>query len=342
MTCALAKPPRNVIRFFIWTLLILVISGCGKNKISVTDLSEVTDETWREAINAPSEYLQALEQSSLIYLKRKGGYPIPVRVFGQKGERYPVVFTHGLQSHSAWFAQSAAFLAQLGHPVYVFDRSGSGLSAAPRGDAKDFKLWADEIRVVAEYACRIHGYDRHLLVGHCFGAIPATVYAYLYPDKLQGVVLTTPAIYTKTSIPFSDMLHIFFSKSGQRDFLIPVMLQPELFTELKEYELFIQSDILALKAATGDFYYQVNEARRFITGQIDLLEVPLFMALASEDLIGNNRKNEEYFHKIPHKNKFLVIYQDARHILEFSPEKARFFSDLSGWLSELDRRVPLR
>lgn len=212
------------------------------------------------------------------------------------------------------------------------------MSSADRGDIKDFRLWAAEIRDVAEYALQIHGHDRHLLVGHCFGAIPAAVYAYLYPGQLQALVLTTPAIYTRTSIPFSDVIRIAFSRSGTRDFMVPVMLRPELFTELEEYENFIKTDPLALKAATGDFYYHVREARKFITDQVDLLAVPIFMALAGEDRIGHNQKNEDFFEQIPYRNKTLVIYEDARHILEFSPEKDRFFRDLSVWLDKQEYR----
>lgn len=256
-----------------------------------------------------------------------------MRVFGQHGEKYPVIFTHGLQSHSAWFALSASFLVELGHPAYVFDRSGSGLSRAPRGDSKDFKLGAAEIREVAEYALQAHGFDRHILVGHCFGVIPAAVCAYLYPEKLRAPGLTTPAIYDRTGIPFTDMARIVFSQTGQRHFKVPVLLQPELFTELEEYELFIESDSLALSAATGDFYYQVNEARKFITSQADSMIVPLFVALASEDMIGDNRMNEKFFERILYPNKTLLIYDDVRHILEFSPERNRFFTDLSGWLN---------
>ncbi|WP_136798485.1 MULTISPECIES: alpha/beta fold hydrolase [Desulfosediminicola] len=339
MIGTLAKRHPAAIQFCSCLFLLIALLGCSKSNLGLKDTPAITEESWRSNIIAPAEYIEALEQSSLIYLERDDNVQIPVRVFGEEGENYPVVFTHGLQSHSAWFSLSASLLAERGHPVYVFDRSGSGLSAAPRGDIKDFKLWAKEISEVAEYALARHGYDRHLLVGHCFGAIPATVYAYLYPGKVQALVLTTPAFYTRTSIPFSDILRIGFSKSGERDFLVPVMLQPELFSELDEYEVFIESDTLALRAATGDFYYQVNEARKFITRQVDLLKVPLFVALAGEDRIGDNRKNEKFFDKIPYPDKTLVTYEDARHILEYSPERQRFFTDLLNWLNERDEFV---
>jgi|GEM_PF-196876 len=334
MILTLAKRHVATFRCAFYVFLYIVLFGCSKSTVVLDDVSGITDESWQAAINAPQEYHQALKQSSLIYLERAGNTAIPVRVFGAGGAQQPVIFTHGLQSHSAWFALSASFLAEHGHPVYVFDRSGSGLSSAARGDIKDFRSWAAEIRDVAEYALQVHDHERHLLVGHCFGAIPAAVYAYLYPGQLQALVLTTPAIYTRTSIPLSDVLRIAFSRSGTRDFLVPVMLRPELFTELDEYEKFIKADSLALKAATGDFYYQVREARKFITSQLDLLTVPLFMALAGEDRIGHNQKNEKFFEQIPYRNKTLVIYEDARHILEFSPEKDRFFRDLSVWLKK--------
>ena len=46
-----------------------------------------------------------------------------------------LVFAHGIASHSAWFAQTARYLAGQGIAVYAPDRRGSGLSGGTRGHA---------------------------------------------------------------------------------------------------------------------------------------------------------------------------------------------------------------
>jgi len=282
---------------------------------------------------APAPLRHALASGRVEFIKIGENSVVPVRIFGAQGEGLPILFTHGLQSHSGWFAQSAAFLAGLGHPVYAMDRMGSGLSPAVRGDAQDFMQWVEEIEGLAATIMTRHGRQKFYLVGHCFGAIPATAYAATHPERLQALILTTPAIYTTTTIPLGDMLNILLSPSGARDFSIPVPLDPESFSELPEYQKFIANDQLSLRAATGDFYYQVYRARKYIEQNVEQLRMPVLMVLAGEDRICDNPRNRQFFFKIPAGEKTLTEFADARHILEFSPEQQPFFSALAGWLT---------
>ncbi|WP_298438763.1 alpha/beta fold hydrolase [Geobacter sp.] len=292
--------------------------------------------TWGSDLPLPKEMAAALTKGEVTCLTGPGDFAIPVRIFGEGGALLPVLMTHGLQSHSGWFAQSAALLAVRGHPVYAFDRGGSGLSRAPRGDCKDFMAWAREIEAVAEEAMRRHGARQVYLLGHCFGAIPATVFASEHPDKIRALILTTPAIYTRTSLAWSQTLKILLWPAGRMDFVVPSPLETEWFSELEEYKRFIAADPLALRETTGDFCWQIYQARRHLKANTERLTMPIFVALAGKDPISDVEKNSAWFQGLPSVRKLLVRYDDARHVLEFSPERDRFFSDLGRWLASLE------
>ena len=101
-----------------------------------------------------------------------------------------------------------------------------------------------------------------------------------------------------------------------------------------------RASVCSIRIYPPDFSHTfLNLVDEAITRQVDLLKVPLFVALAGEDRIGDNRKNEKFFDKIPYPDKTLVTYEDARHILEYSPERKRFFTDLLNWLNEQDEFV---
>lgn len=288
--------------------------------------------SWGAQIPMPEALRTAVGKGALEFLPGPDGYTVPVRAYGPSGGKTPVVLTHGLQSHSGWFAQSAAFLAGLGHPAYALDRRGSGLSEAPRGDVKDYRAWAEEILTVAEEARRRHGSVQVYLVGHCFGAIPAAVFAGEHPELVKGLILTTPGLYTRTSVTTGQALRIFFSASGQRDYYLPVPLETRWFSEVPEFEAFVAGDPLALRAATGDLYWEIHRARR-AAAQPVRLGMPLWMGLAGEDPIADNEANEAWFLRVPSPRKTLVRYGDARHVLEFSPVRERFFGDVAAWLA---------
>jgi alpha-beta hydrolase superfamily lysophospholipase len=323
----------HLLLFICWGFLPL-ISGCTKQVAPEKDLFQSNYfRDWEATVSAPPPLKTALTKGQVEDIPCSSAAPIPVRVFGREGKKTPLIMAHGLQSHSGWFAQSAAYIAGLGHPVYSMDRRGSGLSRSKRGDLKDFKEMIADINTVCNFITARHQKDTVYVLGHCFGAIPATAYACEYPDNLKGLILTTPAIYTKTSIPFRYKLKIAFSRSGRRNFMVPSPLETAWFTELEDYEAFIKSDNLSLKEATGDFYYQVHKARKYLHKRRDRLTMPIFLGIAGEDPICNNHRNIQFFTKLPSQDKELITYEDARHILEFSSKKERYFKDLTEWLT---------
>jgi alpha-beta hydrolase superfamily lysophospholipase len=313
-------------------LIFFFVSGCHRTPSPSAAPVFEPGRAWVDQIQAPPELRRAIREGSVETVAAAGGVDLAVRVYGSVGRKTPVIMTHGLQSHSGWFARSAARMAGQGHPVYAVDRRGSGLSQGTRGDMKAFDEMIGDLLAVADEIARRHGTTEVFVLGHCFGAIPATAFAIRHPDRTRGLILTTPAFYTHTNLPLSQRLRILFSRSGQRDFLLPDPLDPGEFTEQAPFEAFIRSDPLALRAATGDFYFQVHRARKFIRAHITKIEMPVFMAIAGEDPISDNRRNIRFFEDLPADDKMMINYEDARHILEFSPEGEHFLVDLVFWL----------
>jgi len=309
-------------------LLILVISGCAVRPYPPVQLTD--------RMSVIPEMAKAQQNGSFEFVLRDSSPPLPVRVFGRDQPGTPVILVHGLQSHSGWFVQSADFIAHLGRPVYAFDRKGSGLSAAKRGHADSFEEWIEEIHTLAELANRRHGTSRVHLVGHCFGAIPATAFACRYPELVASLILPTAAIHTQTNVSFAEKLAILSGQLTGRQNYIPIHLQAEMFTDLPDYEAFIRDDALALTQATAQFYWQVPKARRYINKHIEHLTMPVFMALADEDPICDNAGNRQFFATLPAQKKWLKNYADAEHILEYSRERDAFFQDLTAWFRAQD------
>lgn len=334
-------PPRSRFVAFLaaWLpmFLLLLVSGCGRTSAPAPAPVFDAGKPWLDQTEAPPELRRAILTGREIIVSQAEGDDIAVRLYGQTGGKTPVVMTHGLQSHSGWFARSAARMAGRGHPVYAVDRRGSGLSQAARGDMKAFDEMTDDLLVVADDIARRHGTTDVFLLGHCFGAIPATAFAIRHPERIRGLILTTPAFYTHTNLPLSQRLRILFSRSGRRDFLLPDPLDPGEFTELAPFEAFIRSDPLALRAATGDFYFQVHRARKFVRANTNRIEMPVLMAIAGEDPISDNRRNIRFFENLPADDKMMINYEDARHILEFSLEAERFLVDLVFWLERVSQ-----
>ena len=261
------------------------------------------------------------------------GVEIPVRVFGPDARDVPLVMLHGLRSHSAWFAQSASFVASLGHPVYSFDRRGSGLSRQTRGHITRFQIMIEEIHTVAAAVARRHGRERVHLLGHCFGAVPAAIFACCYPERVESLILPTPGIHTHDAVALRARLQVPVLALVRATQPIALSLQPEDLADLEADRRLIREDPLSLHALTAGFCFQIFRARRYLHRNKRRLTAPLFMALAGADRISDNQRNIAFFHAVASRNRSLTVYPNATHILELSPEKDAFFRDLAAWIA---------
>ncbi|MEN8190314.1 MAG: alpha/beta fold hydrolase [Thermodesulfobacteriota bacterium] len=275
----------------------------------------------------------AAQKGRTAFVTDDEGVKVPVRIYGEAHMAYPVLMLHGLQSHSSWFVQSAAHIASLGMPVYQIDRRGSGLSSEPRGHATSYDEMIKDIATVARYAMKQHGVDKVHLLGHCFGAIPATAFGARHPELLKSLLLCTPAIYTKTGVYFKEEVQIVKSELTRKYKYIPIHIDPGQFTESETYLRFINGDPLGLKEVTTHLYFQVPLARHFINKKMDRLTMPVFMGMAAKDTICDNDKNKLFFNDLESNRKQLVTYGEAKHILEFSDDRDTFFTDLAAWFS---------
>jgi len=274
-----------------------------------------------------------LNSPTPIFLDCGADYPIAVLAYGRDKPGAPVIMLHGLESHSAWFTQSARYIASLGHPVYGMERRGSGHSTAPRGVCRDYHDLLDDINALANQVLSNHDTDKFHLFGHCFGAIPATAYACTHPSRLKSLLLATPALYTIVEPALIGKLKVLWAAITGSKINIPVALEAEWFTDQPEFLKFIKNDAMTLHQAGARLYWETARARKFIHKREQALTMPIYMALAGRDRICDNKRDREFFNRIPAKKKSYSTFPEAVHILEFSSEKSDFFNSLGEWFA---------
>jgi alpha-beta hydrolase superfamily lysophospholipase len=282
----------------------------------------------------PMDFLTTthIGESGVEHIPSADGTKLAVRVAGGKNVRTPLLMLHGLQSHSGWFVQSQTFLAGLGFPVYAMDRRGSGLSEGERGHCSDFRQMIADVSAVAQHALDGSGFKKVHVFGHCFGTIPATLYATAHPEQVSSLIFASSGIFTRISLALTRKLELAWSKAAGREVQIPIPLKPEMFSELTECVSFIGNDELRLRTATASLYYEVRRACQHIQGNRHRLSMPLFMASAGNDPVCDTAANERFFWSLPARHKLLVRYERSRHVIEFSEQRDELFRDLNWWL----------
>ena len=309
------------------------VAGCATYKPS----AQVSpDFQPRDSIPVLPAMAKAHQEGMVEFIDTRGA-KIPVRVFGTKGTRRPIIMTHGLESHSGWFVQSAAFMAGLGHPVYLVDRRGSGLSSERRGHIINFHQWSRDLERVADMALDRHHTNKVHVIGHCFGAIPATVFTVLNSNLVASLILPTPGFITTTDLTFSQKLRVLSDHLSHNSHYLPVPLETEQFTDREDYREFIRNDELNLNEVTTAFYWNVNASRKFVRAQRGAVRCPMWVGLAGRDQIIRAEPTRQFMRGFASDEKRITVFPGAKHILEFSDERDAFFRELEHWLNQVER-----
>ena len=187
---------------------------------------------------------------------------------------------------------------------------------------------------VARFALNRHHTNKLHVIGHCFGAIPATVFAIESSNLVASLILPTPGFATSTDLGFSEKLHVLGDHLRRDSHYLPVPLKAEQFTDSAAFQEFIRNDQLKLHEVTSAFYWNVNGARKFVRANLGAVQCPVWMGLAGRDEIVELEPTRDLFRHFGSNQKRIVVFPDAKHILEFSPEREAFFRELELWLRE--------
>jgi muconate cycloisomerase len=282
-----------------------------------------------------------LEAGPPLEIYADDGLELRYRAFAPDGPAgAALVYLHGIQSHGGWYVETAAQLARRGYAVYLPDRRGSGDSLAPRGDFRDPAQLVADVRRFVRLAGREHPDAPVVLVGGCWGARPALAYALEHPYDLAALALVGPALKAKVDLDLSEKLAVFGGRLRDRGRKIRIPLEAEMFTENLPYLEFIRDDPLSLHEVTARFYFEqfLWDKRLLATRE---LAMPVLLLQAGRDPIVDGESVRAWFEELDAPSKRYLRYPDFGHILDFEPERERYWGDLGGWLDEVVAQPPL-
>lgn len=134
--------------------------------------------------------------------KRVGDVDIHYVEAGSAEAPLPIVLLHGFGASTFSWRQQLTLLGDRGRTV-AFDRPAFGLTSRPMpeewtGDSP-YSLQANADQTVA--LMDELGIDKALLIGHSAGASVAVLVAAQHPDRVAGLVLEAPAVYSQHETP---------------------------------------------------------------------------------------------------------------------------------------------
>jgi alpha-beta hydrolase superfamily lysophospholipase len=252
-----------------------------------------------------------------------------------------IVAVHGIQSHSGWYAWSTSQLCQAGCEVFFLDRRGSGMNETGRGDApsvdslvNDVLLFLSDLKLES----RITGMNvPTVLMAVSWGGKLATIATARRPDLVDGLALLYPGLKALVRATWWQQIQLALAdRLGIRRKRVPIPLEdPALFTGGSRWQDFIRNDPLALRDVTVSFLLANRDLDRFLDACPPAIHQPVLLMLAGKDDIIDNEATRRYVEGFASTERMIHEYPEARHTLEFEPDRQRFVDDLVAWIRQL-------
>lgn len=252
-----------------------------------------------------------------------------------------IVALHGIQSHSGWYEYSSGKLCEAGYDVVFVDRRGSGMNREDRGHARHQRRLVNDVsqfvRDVRERRNDVAPTAPVSLLGLSWSGKLAAVTAARRQELVDGLILLYPGIHSRIRASWWDNFRLSLAKFGEKDDnRVPVPIDdPRLFTGEKKWQDFIREDDLSLREVSVGFLLANRDLDRLVPRTIRDIRCPALMMLSGQDEIIDNERTKSWFESLAAQDRTLLEYENARHTLEFEPDRDRFVEDLIGWLEQL-------
>lgn len=115
--------------------------------------------------------------------------------------RGAVALVHGYTSFSDWLLPLMTALARRGLACFAIDYRGHGLSEGVPRHVFSFQEYLTDVRTLCRHVAERADQRRLFLVGNSLGGLIVSHYAALYPDQVQGAVLTAPFFGPAFQVP---------------------------------------------------------------------------------------------------------------------------------------------
>jgi len=265
------------------------------------------------------------------------GVKLFYRHYPAESEKARLVIAHGLGEHSGRYVNVIERLLPRGISVWVPDHRGHGQSEGRRGHVLNFMQYLTDLKSMLELAREgMIGDCNCFLLGHSMGGLLAIYYAQRYPEHIDGVVASSPALGMVIEVPAAKKI-----LGSLMSYLWPSLtLGNELDAGKISHDPDVVSaygnDPLVHDRVSARFFTELMAAMQTVDQQISSLKVPILMQVAGDDHLVNARTAVQFFEKLQTPDKTLHVYEGLYHEIynELAVQREKVLLDLVGWLVE--------
>ena len=262
-----------------------------------------------------------------------------LKIFYRNGsahaEKARLVIAHGLGEHSGRYQEFAGRMISEGLSVWALDFCGHGRSEGKRGHIESFDQYLTDLDKLVDIAVKDAAQDtKILLLGHSLGGLIALNYAIRFPHKLDGLLLSSPALGLKVQVPaFKAVLGKFMSTVWPGLSMANELDSSKISHDRSVVDAYIQ-DPLVHARVTARWYTEFVSTMARTHQSAAAVSVPTLMQIAGNDFLVDAAASEDFFNRLQVEDKTIHVYSGLFHEIfnEKAAERTVVLDDLSAWI----------
>lgn len=235
-----------------------------------------------------------------------------------------ILLIHGFCEHSGRYDEFINKLKGIGYSVFSMDLRGHGRTISKKGDLESINKVISDVEVVVNYIEEHYSFTKFGIFGHSTGGLVTCLYTSLNNDKVDFVVLSSPAVYCPKKLkgirylPYKLLSFIYLKKKH---------------SESQEMLNYSKNDLYSLKKfslrSIGVIFVEgVRKLNKVLN-----IECPTLLLCGKKDvLLDEPDKFIEFSNKLASDKKF-IMYEDAKHRIVHNEGSEERINDIIEWLN---------
>lgn len=250
-------------------------------------------------------------------------------------EKARVVIAHGLGEHSGRYDNVVERLLPQGVSVWAPDHRGHGQSDGQRGHVDSFSRYVEDLRELVEIARDGMAEDvKIFLLGHSLGGLIALRFAARFPEMMDGVIISSPALGVTVDIPVVKAFAGKIMSAIWPTLSLSNELDASKISHDEEVVRAYIDDPLVHNLVSARWFTEFLSAMEDANRSAPEIKIPFLMQLAGDDHLTSVDASKRFFETLGSVDKTLCVYEGLYHEVynERAEQKKQVLDDLDNWL----------
>ncbi len=235
------------------------------------------------------------------------------RYYLRKESRATLVILHGHGEHSGRYENFFPLLESLNISIAVYDFRGHGRSEGPEVFISNFNEYLNDVTSFVSFLEKEYGLSgKILLLGHSIGGLTAVYWALQHPQKIRGLVLSSPCLGLRLPnflIQFNSLLNRMCPTLLYQNPVYP----PHLTHNTEEVKTYRKDAYIKRKMSVSLLAESLKWMRQLESVPSFEFPFPVFILMAGLEKVVDAEKTCLFFDKLKAPHKEIKVFEGFYH-----------------------------